>query len=74
MNEVVNSMAPRVQPGDEIRPRNRALRRHRGAKRLKAPHLLEPGQVGQAAFVDEAASQGVIHAVDADHDHALLMT
>jgi hypothetical protein len=68
VDEVEDAVAARIQPGDERRPRDGALRWDAGAKRREAAGLGEARQARQAARVDHLARQLVVQAVEAEDD------
>ena len=70
VDEVEDAVAAGVHAGDEVRPRHRALRRHRGLERRELTGPLHARHVGQPALVDQVACEPVVEAVEAEHDDA----
>jgi hypothetical protein len=66
VDEVVDFVRAGVGPGDEIRPRDRALRRHAGAEVRERAGRGELAEVGQLARVHQLLQQHGVEAVHAD--------
>ena len=69
--EVEDVVLAGVDAGLERRPGDRRERRHRGAQRLEAALVAQPGQVGELALFEHRLGQAVVHAVEAEDDDAL---
>ena len=71
MQEIEYAVAAAIEAGDEVRPGNWTLRRVRGFERREAALLGDTRQVREAALLDELGCELVVHAVEAEDDHAL---
>jgi hypothetical protein len=73
VDEVEDPVPAGIHPGDEARPRDRTLRRRRGAERLVRALVAELREVRHLAARDHLLEDHRIHPVDADDEHARLL-
>jgi hypothetical protein len=69
VDEVEDPVPARIHAGHEVRPRDRALRRRRGAERLERAIVAQLREVRHLTAREQAVEDHGIHPVDADHEH-----
>ena len=71
MDEVVDTVAAGIEPGNERRPRDGALGRNTGAETLKGAFGRQPPKVGQLAPGEELDEKARVETVEAEDHNAL---
>jgi hypothetical protein len=72
MNEVEDAVPPGVHSRDQVRPRDRALRRNARRKQTERPLLCQPGEVAHLPLLDKLLQELRIHAINTEDDQLLV--